>query len=348
MGCPVGNVDMYVENCLFSFFHCGLNYQHHINNICVIILGNIVNEGGNGMEKVKSYKLGMRTFKTGLAVSIGMLIAQFLHLRSPVFVVMSAIMAMKASVSDSFILGKNRMISTLFGAVAGLISSYIFPQNAFFLGLGIIIVIYIHNVFNWKEAITLSAVIYAVVFMNVEASTLSYAFNRTLDTFIGISVAMLINYFIASPNRESIFLEVVNKIYHDSKKIVYKLVRGQTIDLEELKAIIYQSEEEYEALKQEIDMNFHKTDSEGNLNLIIHLLDDIYNNISTLSKIKQGPDLSLTNTNIELIEELYNLSVMKDFDDDFDDYDIVYNYHLEELLNHLLKIEELLSKENVK
>lgn len=295
------------------------------------------------MDKIKKHKLGMRTFKTGLSVSLGMLAAQLLNLKSPIFVAIAAIMAMRSSVSESFIMGKNRMLGTLVGASVGLLLSYILPQNAIFLGLGIIIVIYIHNMFNWKQSISLSTIVFSVIFINTTSSRLSYAINRIIDTFIGIIVSMLVNYFIASPNKESIFLKGIEKIYEDSRKIVYNIVRGETIVLEEIKSIINKSEEEYEALKQDIDLNFYKTDSESNFNTITSLLDDIYNNISTLSKIKTEPTLTLEN--IELMQELYNLAIITNFDYELEDVDIVYNYHLNELLNCLLQIEDLLNKE---
>ena len=298
------------------------------------------------MEKIIKNKVGMRTVKTGISVSLGMLLAQLFNLRSPIFVIIGAIMSMRASVSESFIMGKDRMLGTLVGAAIGLITSNIFPQNALFLGLGIIIIIYIHNLFNWKPSISLSAIVFSVIFINTGPGQLSYAANRTLDTFVGIAVSMLVNYFIASPNKESLFLEGIKDIYQDSKEILYNIVRGKSIDVEEIKKTIGSSEEEYDALKQDIDMNFYKTDSEGNLNRIILILDDIYNNIRTLSKIKTEPVLTIEN--IKMMQELYNLAVLTNFDYELEDLDIVYNYHLKELLSDLLYMEKFLNSESLK
>lgn len=294
------------------------------------------------MDKIISNKLGMRTIKTGISASLGLLLAQLFSLRSPVFVIIGAMMSMRASVSESFIMGKDRMLGTLVGAIIGLATSSIFPQNAFFLGIGIIIVIYIHNLLNWKTSISLSTIVFSVIFINTAPGKLAYALNRTLDTFVGISVSMLVNYFIASPNKESLFLEGIEGIYQDSKEILYNLVRGKSIDVDEIKKSIVASDEEYDALKQDIDMNFYKTDSESNLNQIILILDDIYNNISTLSKIKTNPALTLEN--IRLMQDLYNLAMFTNFDYQLDNLDIVYNYHLNELLSDLLYIEKFLNK----
>ena len=298
------------------------------------------------VEKIIKNKLGMRTVKTGISVSLGMVMAQLINLKSPVFVVIGAITAMRASVSESFIMGKNRMLGTLVGAIIGLITSNIFPRNALFLGIGIILVIYIHNLFSWKQSITLSTIVFSVIFMNTSSDQLAYALNRILDTFVGISVSMVVNYFIASPDKESIFLDGIGHIFQDSKEIVYKLVRGQSIDVEDIKTTIVSSEADYNALKQDIDMNFHKTEAEGSLRKITVILDDIYNNISTLSKIKTDPSLSIEN--IKKMQELYNLAVLTNFDYELDDKDIVYNYHLKELLNDLLNIEEFLNNSTLR
>lgn len=300
-------------------------------------------EGRSEMEIIKKYKLGMRTFKTGLSVTLGMFISELLNLRSPVFVVLSAIMAMQSSVSESFILGKNRMLSTLVGASLGLLLSSLLPQNGLFLGLGVIIVIYFHNLFNWRKSIALSAVVFSVVFMNTEAGRFSYALNRTIDTFIGIIVSMFVNYFIASPDKETMFLQAVENLYHDSRKIVYNLVRGISIDIDEVRETINNSEEQYETLKQDIDMNFYRSDSESDVNRIFDLLDDIYNDISILYKIKIVPAPTFTLENLQLMQELYDLTMLIPFDYELDHEDIVYNYHLGDLLESLLEIEKLLS-----
>src|SRR5699024_11148539 len=102
----------------------------------------------------------------------------------------------------------------------------------------------------------------------------------------------------------------------------YNLVRGKAIDLEKIKNVILNSESEYETLKQDIDMNFYKTKSESNINTIFNLLDDIYNNISTLSKIKIQSQPSLTVENIQLMQELYNLAIFTNLDYELDNNDI--------------------------
>src|SRR5690554_7132665 len=140
---------------------------------------------------IRKYRIGMRTIKTGLAVSISVMIAELVGLSSPLFVGIGAISTMQASVSESFAMGKNRILGTIMGALVALVMSYLFPSNILFLALGIIIVIHFLNLLGWKKSITLSAIVFLAVFLNHEEAMIPYATNRVLDTFIGIVVGML-------------------------------------------------------------------------------------------------------------------------------------------------------------
>ncbi|MDG2870769.1 aromatic acid exporter family protein, partial [Vibrio parahaemolyticus] len=136
----------------------------------------------------RSYKVGMRTIKTGLAVALGMFVADKMGLYSPLFVGLGVINTMQSSVSESFQSGKNRMLSTVTGALVALIMNYLFPVNYFLMGIGIIVLIHILNLLNWKKAISLAAMVFIAVYMNTDDEMIVYAFNRVLDTSVGILV----------------------------------------------------------------------------------------------------------------------------------------------------------------
>ena len=170
------------------------------------------------------YKIGMRTIKTGLAVAVSLFIAQLMNLKSPIFVGIAAIVSMQTTVNESLVAGKNRMLATFVGAVIGLIFSYILPYNYFFIGLGIIVVIYIHNIFNWKQSLALSAIVFLAIFLNQGGNRLYYAIHRLLDTFIGIIVSMIINFFIATPNNVQSLQYIKENIYTVLKDLVYNIV----------------------------------------------------------------------------------------------------------------------------
>lgn len=174
---------------------------------------------------MKFEKIGMRTIKTAFAVSFTIFIAQLLNLQSPFFAGIAAIIAMQSSVSKSFNMAKNRMLSTILGAIIALLFSLIAPENPFFIAIGIIIIIYLCNMFNWKKSIQLSAMVFLSILLNhEEGSRVNYALYRTLDTFIGLVIGTLINYFILPPNIEDNIKTSVETMYSQIKKMLEHIV----------------------------------------------------------------------------------------------------------------------------
>ena len=295
------------------------------------------------MNITTHYKIGLRTVKTGIAVGLSMYIASLFNLKSPIFVGIGAIMAMQSSVSESFIMGKNRMIGTFVGALTGLLFSYFLPQNYLFLGIGIIVVIYIHNLFGWNSSLTLSAIVFLAIFLNSESARIPYATNRLLDTFIGITVSVLVNYFIAAPNIKKTFLDAKIHLYEISKDLIYNLVNNQgEINLEDFSKEFESLEEKFSLYKQDLDLNVSKSKISESSISILTMLEDIYNDLQTIFKLDMRPILNKKNA--ELFGKIYS----KEFIPCTrltEESDIVYNYHLNKILNNLIEINRLL-KEN--
>ncbi|MBC8589149.1 FUSC family protein [Paratissierella segnis] len=293
------------------------------------------------MIDFRKFKIGMRTIKTGLAVSISMFIATLLNLKSPIFVGIGAIMAMQSSVSESFNAGVNRMLGTIVGACVGLIFSFIFPQNFIFLGIGIIIVIHIHYIFDWKKSLTLSAIVFLAIFLNSETARITYAINRIIDTFIGVAVAVLINYFVFTPNNKTNLLLSLKQVYNNTKLMVYDFIRGRDVSLIDLKSQMDLIRDSNLKLKEDMDLTSHKTANTELINIILSIMDDIYLEIKYIAKLQK--ESTISKENLALLRKL-SMQIKQDDSDEIKDLDIVYNFHLNNILNNLIKSEDLLEK----
>lgn len=61
-------------------------------------------------------------------------------------------------------------------------------------GLGILIVIYLCNLFNKSDASVISSIVFLAIVIGVsEKPPFLYALDRMMDTFIGIIIALLVN-----------------------------------------------------------------------------------------------------------------------------------------------------------
>lgn len=197
---------------------------------------------------MKPKKIGMRTIKTALAVSLAIFISQLLNLKSPLFVGIAAIISMKSSVSESLTAGKSRMLGTIFGAMVAIVFSYIAPTNVLSIGIGIIIIIYVCNLLGWTNAIQLSSMVFLVIVLNYdEGSRLNYAIYRAADTLIGLIIGTLINYLVVPPDTyyEKLLKDSIIHMHYQIKKDLEDFFwNKEKISLENLQAFLNTTKEE--------------------------------------------------------------------------------------------------------
>ncbi|MPQ43692.1 FUSC family protein [Clostridium tarantellae] len=174
------------------------------------------------MLNLKLPKIGARNIKTALSVVICVLLFKVLKRPYPFYACIAAVICMKDNVKNSVKIGKNRMIGTLIGGLVGLVITLIAKKfnlenfSALFTGLGIVTTIYSCNLCKKKESVTIACIVLIAIMVNLKGTApFAYAFNRILDTFVGIIVALLINKFIC--NNEKIKIE--KKLEEDLKKI---------------------------------------------------------------------------------------------------------------------------------
>lgn len=284
----------------------------------------------------------MRTIKTGFAVAISLILCIIFKSKSPIFAAIGAIASMQSSVSESLIAGKNRMLGTFVGAIIGLIFSLAFPENPVFIGLGVSIVIHICYLLGWNKALQLSAIVFVGIALNPELDAkISYSIFRIIDTFVGIIVGTLINYFISAPNMEERIMDSIEILYSESKEIINNLIwKIEDVNLKEFKTDTALLTESYEALRKDTHLNLLKKHDSTSYNRILSKIGSIENSISLLSEINKSP--YLTKRNQELLEEIFNKHIPNNEELVKEDIDIVYNYHLTQALDNLLEIKEFI------
>jgi uncharacterized membrane protein YgaE (UPF0421/DUF939 family) len=153
--------------------------------------------------KFKLEKIGMRNIKTAIAVVISILVSKLLKTEYPFYAAIASIISMQSSVEDSLKTGRNRVLGTIVGAFVGYICALISPESPIFIGIGIVIVIYLCNVLNWKDSASIAGVVFCAIMLNLKGnSPFLYSLNRILDTLVGIIVAIVVNYFVMRPEAD--------------------------------------------------------------------------------------------------------------------------------------------------
>lgn len=138
-----------------------------------------------------------------LAVTLAAALMKYVFHKPMFFACIGAVIAVERTVSSSFQAVVIRNIGTIVGGLIGIvITSY--TQNIIFISLGLIPIIWIHNVINKTESIVPAAIVYfAVAYMNTMGSPWEYGIIRILGTLIGTLIGLGINLLIYPPRPEA-------------------------------------------------------------------------------------------------------------------------------------------------
>jgi uncharacterized membrane protein YgaE (UPF0421/DUF939 family) len=148
-------------------------------------------------------RMGLRIVKTGIAVTVCVAVSFFCKLNQPFFAVIATVMSMGKSIDISFKSGKNKVIGVVIGVVIGYCFSAISPANAGLCGVGIILTLYLCQLFKLNGASTLACFLFAGMMFRLNLGThvpLRFAMSCTIDSFIGIAIALLVNLIVMPPN----------------------------------------------------------------------------------------------------------------------------------------------------
>lgn len=151
-------------------------------------------------------KPGLRILKTAIAVFASLLIC---HIRSdqagPINGAIAAIICMQVDLEETIENGKNRILGTILGGLVGLIYLLSFKgrglsdfQVYLSVSLVIFLLIWLMANLNMPNSITITCIVFLSITLN-HGNEIDYpyavALNRTIDTLIGVLVAVFVNWF---------------------------------------------------------------------------------------------------------------------------------------------------------
>jgi uncharacterized membrane protein YgaE (UPF0421/DUF939 family) len=290
----------------------------------------------------------MRNIKTAISVLICIAISKVFNNTIPFYACIASVITMQSAVHHSFTIGKNRMFGTIIGALCGLIFTLISPNNMFLTSIGIVLIIYFLNIFERKNSISIACIVFLAIMLNLnEGSPLLYSFNRVIETFVGIVVSVLVNYLIFYPN----YLEDLQK---DAKILVSNIFSiskdisnyNTEINISNLNAQISKLEKSLDSYLNEIQKKDMQDKDILKINKILESSRTAYNHLTILSSLLLNHcefNCYLSKNNCDRIKVLFDYSLHY-LPYNNNDINIVFNYHLENLITTLSILKEMYKK----
>lgn len=286
---------------------------------------------------MKFQKIGMRTVKTGIAVSLCTLLAQYL-VENPMFAGVGCVASVQDTVKGSLKLGFNRVKGTIIGGLVGFLCVLINPGNPILAGLGIMTTIYSCTALRINSGIIVSSVTFLAIHLGIiDSNPAYYSVQKVIDTSVGVVIGVIINYVLARPD----YLELTHKSLKNARRIVEECVKSGILnngdfDRERLRKKIDKLDTIYSKLFDEIKYSRIQVDIEMIENEIL-LYKSINHHIKSIQLLEE--ELFINNENYLKIKEMYNIDILNIRLDN--EKSTVFNYHLSKILEEIDTIDTL-------
>lgn len=207
---------------------------------------------------------GLRNIKTAIAASFCLVLYHLIGREEGVILACIAVfICMQDSVDKTWKMGIDRAFGAILGGLMGTVVGFaqVAEQNLFLTVsaafVGIVLLIFLCNLLKIAGSIVMGLSTFVIIVFGQGAaygySPLFLAMNRTIDTLVGIGVAVVINMLLFRPRPENHRgTETVNPVFHyeSRRKSHHKTVKtdyGQTQEL-----YIYPED----AMYQELNFSF--------------------------------------------------------------------------------------------
>lgn len=150
------------------------------------------------LAKHKRFRIGLRTLKTAAAVIISMMIVTSYGTTTSrlIFAMLGAMAAMEHTFKESLESCLTQILGMFFGALAGVLLLSLPLPPLLVVGIGIVLIITLYNVFHIRFSPSLPCLIVVVLCTTPDIQPFTYALGRFWDTAIGLVVGMVINTLI--------------------------------------------------------------------------------------------------------------------------------------------------------
>lgn len=153
--------------------------------------------------KLFGLTFGLRNVKTGISVFLCILISFLLNRETYVVSTITAVFTLREDHENTVKYGKHRIAGNSFGAIASVFCIAIFNFfghssviQIIAIPLVIMLMIALLVKFDYSEGtVGACATLLTILFMIPQTESYLYAFNRIIDSFIGMTIAILVNRF---------------------------------------------------------------------------------------------------------------------------------------------------------
>ncbi|MDR3288654.1 MAG: aromatic acid exporter family protein [Peptococcaceae bacterium] len=170
--------------------------------------------------------IGARILKTGLAVSLAMLLCKYWQMEPAIFAAITVVLNMQSSVRRSLRNAWQQVAVHMIGVLLGVGLGLLIGNNAFVLGLATALVIVLCNKLKWLNVIPAGVLSVLFILAAPAEQFLAQAGTRSIVIFIGLGVALIVNSVLAPPRYKAQLLELLRRHFDETFEYFLKSTRA--------------------------------------------------------------------------------------------------------------------------
>lgn len=152
--------------------------------------------------RLKDFRLGMRTVKTGIAVFLTILLFQLMDWEGANIAALTAVFSLREDFDRSLHIGASRILGNTIGGSFAILYFLLygwidhpFLVKLFFIPFFVMLTIMVNVAMNNKPGVIGSVAAFLIITLTIpQGDSLIYAFQRVLETFAGVFIAIFVNY----------------------------------------------------------------------------------------------------------------------------------------------------------
>lgn len=182
-----------------------------------------------------NFNIGPRMLKTGLAVTLTIIVTAAMGLKLAVVAVFTSVAAMQPSIMRSVSYVKEVALSTVMGMAFALGGAYTLGLQPLSIGLTVILAIAVNIKLGWLKTVNITILTIAIIMLSGEETiNLSYLVDRMSLILIGVLSAFVINALVFPPNHRKIIYGRIDQAFNKTSFLL-RVIPNKTMKVKELK-----------------------------------------------------------------------------------------------------------------
>ncbi len=253
-------------------------------------------------------KIGLRTIKTAIAVTLSVVLAKIFDFEYPFFIGMTAIISMDKTMTNSLKMGRNRVFGTFLGACIGILLSSIDRGNALLCGVGVIILIQVCNYLKLQGSITIGGIVMIAIMVHTDKTPLYYGFYRTMDTLIGATISFIVNMTLFPYSTIDRLEKTSESLWREMNIIILQLEKYNLISLTVFEQRLQQAKNEIDLYNSELILNKNKKRAVEELEKHYEVAQTIMQELEICETIDPHKEKQIYDYHIQKAIKIYNLN----------------------------------------